>query len=113
MGITRQFIYWVNLDPTKGKEIKKRRPCLVLSPTLFNKNAGLVTIVPTTTKKLSIIHTNQIYVEKSDGCVEQNCKILVDQVRTIDISRVGAEIGKLPDGKYKVVKDKLKTHLNL
>ncbi len=113
MGITRQFVYRVNLDPTIGHEIDKERPCLVISPTAFNNNSGLVTIVPLTDRKVGTIHSNQVEVTVADGCVDKLSKIKVDQIRTLDASRIGREMGKLPADKYKRVKEILKKHLNI
>ncbi len=84
MGITRQFVYRVNLDPTIGHEIDKERPCLVISPTAFNNNSGLVTIVPLTDRKVGTIHSNQVEVTVADGCVDKlrvHLKIISDFVK--------------------------------
>jgi len=113
MGIKRQFVYWVNLDPALGKEVKKTRPCLVLSSDIFNNRSGLVTVVPITASKLSEMHSTQVLVNKADGCVEEDSKIKADQIRTIDKRRFGNEIGRLPDDKFKQVKNILKRHLNI
>jgi len=113
MGIKRQFIYWVNLSPTIGKEIEKTRPCLVLSSNIYNNNSGLVTVVPLTSTKLHKITSTQVSVYKTDGCVDNDSKIKADQIRTLDLSRFNNEIGKLPNDKYEQVKKIIKKHLNL
>lgn len=113
MGIKRQFIYWVNLDPTIGKEIKKTRPCLILSSNIYNNHSGLVTVVPLTTAKLNKITSTEVSVYKTDGCVDDDSKIKADQIRTCDLSRFDNEIGKLPNDKYEQVKKIIKKHLNL
>ena len=49
-SMTKRFdVYWVNLDPTIGKEIKKTRPCIVVSPDELNEFLDTVVVVPITT----------------------------------------------------------------
>lgn len=50
MAISRFDVYLINLDPTVGREIKKTRPCLVVSPDEINHNIRTVIVAPLTTK---------------------------------------------------------------
>jgi mRNA interferase MazF len=50
MEVKRFDVYLVNLDPTVGKEIKKTRPCLVISPDEMNRHIATVIVAPMTTK---------------------------------------------------------------
>jgi mRNA interferase MazF len=47
--VKRGDVYWVNLDPAVGSEIKKTRPCLVISPDEMNKHLSTIIIAPMTT----------------------------------------------------------------
>ncbi len=79
MVILKQFdIYLVNLDPTKGSEMKKTRPVVIISPAAMNKNLNTVLIAPlTTTRKL---YPSRVFCDFNGHPGE----IVLDQVRGID-----------------------------
>lgn len=72
----------VNLDPTMGSEIKKTRPCVVISPDEMNKNLRTVTIAPMTSS--SRPYPTRVEV-KQNG---QSGWVVLDQIRTVDKLRV-------------------------
>lgn len=82
MDIKQYEIVLVNLNPTKGGEIKKTRPCLVISPNELNRNLRTVIVAPMTTTiknyptRVSVKHNNK------EGAAA------IDQIRTIDKSRI-------------------------
>ena len=88
MEIKQYQIILVNLDPTIGSEIKKTRPCVVVSPDEMNKHLRTVVIAPMTTSsknyptRIEIKHDNKI------GW------IVIDQIRTIDKQRIIKDLGK-------------------
>ncbi len=88
MAISRYDIYLVNLDPTLGHEIKKTRPCIVISPDEMNNNIDTIIIVPMTTK--SHDYPTRIKM-RFDG---KTSWIVLDQIRTIDKQRLIKKIGK-------------------
>jgi mRNA interferase MazF len=98
MEIGQYEIILVNLDPTIGSEIKKTRPCVVVSPDEMNKHLRTVVIAPMTTisknypTRVEIKHDNKI------GW------IVLDQVRTIDKQRIIKPLGKLSRTEIKEVK---------
>ncbi len=89
MELGQYAIVLVNLDPTVGSEIKKTRPCLVISPNEINDNLRTIIVAPMTTKskpyptRIKVRHNNQA------GW------IVIDQIRTIDKSRVIRVLGKI------------------
>jgi mRNA interferase MazF len=86
----KQFdIYNVSLDPAVGKEIKKTRPAIILSPDSMNRHLGTVLIAPLT-------HTNKGYPSRipSDFNGEDG-EIVLDQIRSVDKSRLSKKIGTL------------------
>ncbi len=87
--IDRFDIFLVNLDPTKGHEIKKTRPCLIISPDEMNHYIGTVIIAPLTTKGRSYPTRIPITFERKKGY------IVLDQVRTIDKSRLVKKLGRI------------------
>ena len=82
-------VYLVNLDPTVGHEIKKSRPCLIISPDELNRYISTVIVAPMTTK-------GRTYPTRIP-CIFQNKKgqIILDQVRTVDKSRLVKRLGKI------------------
>jgi mRNA interferase MazF len=102
MEIKQYQIFLVNLDPTIGSEIKKTRPCVVISPDEMNNHLRTVVIAPITTSsknyptRVKIKHDNKI------GW------IVLDQIRTIDKQRILKDLGKLSRREIKEVKAILK-----
>jgi len=87
---SRRFgVYWVNLDPTVGKEIKKTRPCVVISPDEINKHLDTVIVAPITTTIRSWPFRLTI---KSTGKLSS---IACDQIRTVSKQRLGKYVGNL------------------
>ncbi len=89
MVIRRFDVYLINLDPTVGSEIQKSRPCLVISPDEMNNSLRNVIIAPMTTK-------GRPYPTRV-GCTFQRKtgQIVLDQIRTVDQSRLIKRLGKL------------------
>jgi mRNA interferase MazF len=89
MAISRFEVYLVNLDPTVGSEIKKTRPCLVVSPDEMNHNIRSVIIAPMTTR-------GKLYPTRV-SCRFQGKKgqIVLDQIRTVDQSRLIKKLGRV------------------
>jgi mRNA interferase MazF len=96
--IIQRFDIWlVQLDPTQGSEIKKTRPCVILSP---NEMSSLKTaiVAPMTSKGFSFPTRIECTFRKKQGL------ILLDQIRALDKSRLIQKLGKLPrDTQVKIV----------
>lgn len=97
VGIHRFDVYLVALDPTKGREINKTRPCLVISPDELNENIGTVIIAPMTTKGRMYPTRISVRFLKKDG------HVVLDQIRTIDKSRLVKKLGKISASEAEVV----------
>ncbi len=82
MEITQYTIILVNLDPTVGSEIKKTRPCVILSPDEMNRHLRTVLIAPMTTKSKPYPTRVKVFHQGKPGW------IVLDQLRTIDKSRI-------------------------
>lgn len=106
MGMVTQYnVYLVNLDPTIGYEIKKTRPCLVISPDEMNDNIGTVIIAPMTTKSHSYPTRIPVHFEGKDGW------IVLDQIRTVDKIRLVKRLGKINSKEISNVKNTIKEML--
>lgn len=89
MEVKQYHIVLVNLDPTVGSEIKKIRPCVIVSPDEMNDYLRTVIIAPMTTKSHN--YPTRIKVKHND----QQGWIVIDQLRTIDKSRIVKTLGNL------------------
>jgi len=87
--VKRFEVYLVNLDPTVGSEIKKSRPCLVISPDELNRFITTVIVAPMTTK-------GRDYPSRV-SCVFQGkqAQVVLDQIRTVDKLRLANRLGKV------------------
>jgi mRNA interferase MazF len=102
MEVSQYQIVLVNLDPTIGSEIKKTRPCVVISPNEMNKYLRTVVIAPMKTKSRK--YPTRIEI-KHDGKIGW---IVIDQIRTIDKQRIIRILGRLSVPETKEVKAILK-----
>ena len=102
MEIKQYQIILVNLDPTIGSEIKKTKPCVVISPDEMNNHLRTVVIAPMTTNSKNYPTRVEIKHDNKIGC------IVLDQIRTIDKQRILKDLGKLSKPEIKEVKAILK-----
>jgi mRNA interferase MazF len=89
MVIKRFDVYLVNLDPTVGSEIRKARPCLIISPDEMNRYIATVIVAPMTTKGRDYPTRVQCTFKDKDG------QVVLDQIRTIDKSRLVQKLGRI------------------
>jgi mRNA interferase MazF len=88
--VARRFeVYLVNLDPTVGSEIRKTRPCVVVSPDEMNRHIRTVIIAPMTTKA----HAYPTRVACTFG--GRQAQVVLDQLRTVDRVRLVKRAGKI------------------
>ena len=89
MVVKRFEVYLVNLDPTLGSEIKKTRPCLIISPDEMNGHIATVIVAPMTTKGRDYPTRVNCIFEGKEG------QVVLDQIRTIDKLRLVKNLGKI------------------
>lgn len=88
--VIRQYeVYFISLDPAIGHEIKKARPCVIISPDEMNKNISTVIIAPMTTQ--SLFYPTRIPL-KFTG---KEAWIVLDQLRTVDKKRLIKKLGEI------------------
>lgn len=85
----RGDVYLVTLDPTRGSEIAKTRPCAVVSPDELNAHLRTVTIVPMTTSERRYRFRVDVAFAGKQGA------LAVDQIRTVDKARLVKRLGAL------------------
>ena len=94
--IKRGDIVYVDLNPSRGSEKKKKRPCLVIQNDVGNKYSPLTIVaVITSQKEISKQYPTDVWIEISEGGLNYASIIQCDQIRTIDKSRIIKKIGTL------------------
>lgn len=105
MEVRQYQIYWTKLDPTIGSEIRKVRPCLVISPNEMNRYLSTVLIAPLTTK------SKQYPTRVKTSILDKSSWIILDQLRSIDKIRLYKFISLLDPLAIREVKQTLKAML--
>jgi mRNA interferase MazF len=102
MDLKQYQIVLVNLDPTVGSEIKKTRPCVIISPDEMNKFLRTIIIAPMTTSSKKYPTRIEVKHDKKIGW------IVIDQIRTIDKQRIIKILGRLSQPEIKELKSVVK-----
>ena len=102
MDLKQYQIILVNLDPTIGSEIKKTRPCVIISPDEMNKYLRTIVVAPMTTTSRKYPTRIEVKHDKKIGW------IVIDQIRTIDKQRIIKVLSKLSKQEIKELKSVLK-----
>ncbi len=105
MELKQYQIVLINLDPTIGSEIKKNRPCVIISPDEMNKYLRTIIIAPMTTSSKQYPTRIEVKHNKKFGW------IVVDQIRTIDKKRIIKVLGRLSKPEIKELKSVIKETL--
>lgn len=99
----------IALDPTKGSEIKKTRPCLVISRTDYNQKANTVTIIPCSSGSVKY-PTWEVELDEASG-LDNVSRLLLNQVRVAAKERLKKRMGKMPPAKWRELQEKLMFYL--
>ena len=106
--IKRGEVYWVNLDPTIGSEIKKTRPALILSNNIQNRVSNRVVILPIT------FNVEKLFPFEAKITLQNKAaKVLADQIRTVDKSRIRDCISCISTTEMKDIERAVKVTLSL
>jgi mRNA interferase MazF len=89
MVVNRFEVYLISLDPTVGDEIQKTRPCLIVSPDEMNRYIGTVMVAPMTTRGRTYPSRVTCRFQDKEG------QVVLDQIRTVDKTRLIKRLGEL------------------
>ena len=111
----KQFDIWIaDLNPRIGTEPGKKRPVLVVQTDLLNQLPHPSTIICPITSNVNIdVDILRVHMKKGTSKLQQDCDIMIDQIRAIDNDRLVMRLGQLPEKLSKEVKDRLKIVLDL
>jgi mRNA interferase MazF len=101
-AILRGEVWLANLDPTLGSEIRKTRPCVVISPSEINTYLRTVTVAPVTSGSHPAPFRIPVRFEEKDGL------ILLDQMRTLDRQRLVRRLGAVEAGTLRLTLERLR-----
>lgn len=90
LNMNRGDIYWVNLDPTSGSEIKKTRPCVIISANPINKARRTIVVIP-----LSSAGTPNPPLVIEVDCLGRRALAVCDQIRAVDKRRLANKVDSL------------------
>jgi mRNA interferase MazF len=100
--LTQYQVVIVNLDPTIGSEIKKTRPCVIISPNEMNRPLRTVVIAPITSKSKQYPTRIKINFQGNENW------IVIDQIRTIDKRRITKSLEELSKEEIRKIKEVVK-----
>lgn len=104
--VIRQYdVFLINLDPTIGHEIKKSRPCVVISPDEMNAHLATIIIAPLTSKSHDYPTRIPLKFQRKNGW------IVLDQIRTVDKIRLIKRLGHIEEKNIRDVKAAVKEML--
>lgn len=107
----------VDLDPTRGSEVNKRRPAVIVSNDGANGAAerlgrGVLTVVPVTSN-LDRIYPFQVLLRAEVTGLAHDSKAQAEQVRAVAVERIGVQVGELPPDLLGALDEALRLHLAL
>jgi mRNA interferase MazF len=89
-------IYLINFDPTIGHEVKKKRPAIILSNNIHNQYSPLVTVAPISSNTKNI-YPFEVYIPGGKANLDNDSKIMIIQLRSLDKKRLIRKIGSVDD----------------
>jgi mRNA interferase MazF len=113
----RGEIRLADLEPARGSEANKTRPVVLVSNNGANTAAerlgrGVVTVVPVTSAT-AVVHPFQTFLPRTDTGLQVDSKSQAEQVRSIDVVRIGRRVGVVPAAPMRDLDDALRLHLSL
>ena len=113
----RSEIWLADMDPVRGSEANKRRPVVIVSNDAANAAAdrrgrGVVTVVPLTSS-VATVYSFQVLLPAAESGLRLDSKAQAEQVRSLDVERLGPLVGRLPADLMADLDEALRRHLAL
>jgi len=106
--MNRGEVWWVNLEPSIGGEIRKKRPAIIVSNNAANKFLNRVQVIPITS------NTDRLFPSEAYVTVAgKKGKAMADQLATVSKQRLSKRIGSVSDDEMNMVVEAIKTQLDL
>jgi mRNA interferase MazF len=110
--IQRGEVYWVDPRGAVGAEIRKIRPCVVVSNDRHNAHIATVTVAPISSGEARVWF-DEVAIPKGALGDGRPCRVKTHQIRCVDKSRVGKKLGRLPEESMLALSESLRVHLAL
>lgn len=111
--IKRGDIWFVNLDPTIGHEIKKTRPCIILQNDIGNKYNNTTIIGPITSQNTQKIYPIEVLLTNENSGLEKESKVVLAQIRAVDKRRLLKKLSRVDEITLTKIDEALKISLGL
>jgi mRNA interferase MazF len=108
LNLKRGEVYWVDLDPTVGSEIKKQRPCVLIGATPINEARRTVLVIP-----LSSAGTPRPPLAIEVECLGQKVVAVCDQLRAVDKTRLRQNAGSMKPSDLEKIEEGLRHIMSL
>jgi mRNA interferase MazF len=112
MNIERGDILMIEFNPTRGSEIKKTRPGIVITNNIANIYSSVLMVIPITSQNIEKIYPHEVALNNVVGLVKPS-KGNISQMRAIDRSRIKSKLGKISAKNLREIEIALKIHLGL
>jgi mRNA interferase MazF len=94
-GPLRGDVYLVSFDPTIGAEIKKTRPALILQNDIANRHSPITIVAAITSRADESLYPTEVVASAPEGGLTKDSVVLLNQVRSVDTSRLARRLGRL------------------
>ena len=94
-AVRRGEVYLVELDPTRGSEIKKTRPAVIVQNDVDNRYSPITIVAPITSKFDAKLYPTEVLLKPPEGGLRTDSVVLLNQIRSVDKSRLGRRLGAL------------------
>lgn len=111
--IKRGDIWFVNLDPTIGHEIKKTRLCIILQNDIGNKYSNTTIIGPITSQNTQKIYPIEVLLTNENSGLEKESKVVLAQIRAVDKRRLLKKLSRVDEITLTKIDEALKISLGL
>ena len=105
--VKRGDVYIVELDPTRGSELKKTRPAVIIQNDVDNRYSPVTVIAPITSKFDATLYPTEVPVKPPEGGLRVESVVLLNQLRAVDKGRLGRRLGTLKPSTMALVNDGL------
>jgi mRNA interferase MazF len=109
----RGDIFYAALDPVQGSEQGGTRPCVIIQNDLGNRLSPVVIVAVLTSRHLQHLYPTDVIVDSEASRPQAPSRVLLNQIRTIDKSRLGRYVGRLTDDELLAVDEALRISLAL
>lgn len=111
--VRRGDVYLVELDPTRGSELKKTRPAVIIQNDVDNRYSPVTIIAPITSKFDTKFYPTEVLIKPPEGGLRTDSVVLLNQLRVVDKGRLGRRLGTLKPATMALVNDAITIALAL